>query len=107
MISTALDYARFLQMYLNGGSYGNVKILSRESVKMATSPHVKAGENESYGLGWAVSEEGIFSHGGSDGTFAWVDPAHGLIGEIFTQSPGGKNPSREFRRLISDACLTQ
>jgi len=107
MISTALDYARFLQMYSNGGSYGTVKILSRESIKMATSPHVKTAENESYGLGWAVSGEGIFSHGGSDGTFAWVDPAHGLIGEIFTQSPGGKNPSREFRRLITEACLTQ
>ncbi len=107
MVSTAMDYGKFLQMYLNGGNYGNAKIVSKESVKIATSRHVKSGDDGFYGLGWAVSAEGVFSHGGSDGTFAWVDPARGLIGEILTQSPGGKNPSREFRKLVSEACLSQ
>jgi CubicO group peptidase (beta-lactamase class C family) len=105
MISTAIDYARFLQMYLNDGRYGTVEILTPESVRYATRRHVEAGESGFYGLGWAVERDGSFGHGGSDGTMAWVDPGRDLIGLIFTQSPGGKNPSEEFRRLVSEAIV--
>ena len=105
MISTAMDYGKFLQMYLNGGRYGKVQIISRESVKNATSPHAKIDGDASYGLGWSVTREGIYSHGGSDGTLAWVDPAHDLFALVFTQSPGGKNPSKEFQKLVSEACV--
>jgi CubicO group peptidase (beta-lactamase class C family) len=105
MISTAMDYARFLQMYLNGGRYGNVQILTRESIQKATSPLVKSGESSHYGLGWSIGKDGVFSHGGSDGTMAWVDPSLDLFGLIFTQSPGGNNPADDFRRHVSQACL--
>jgi CubicO group peptidase (beta-lactamase class C family) len=104
MISTAMDYGKFLQMYLNGGRYGKAEILTPESVRKATSPLVKTGESAYYGLGWAVDNRGIFSHGGSDGTMAWVDPALDLFGLVFTQSPGGNNPVESFRRMVSDAC---
>jgi len=107
LISTAMDYGKFLQMYLNGGSYGNVRILSRESIKNATSPHAKTGEDTFYGFGWVVSKDGVYSHGGSDGTMAWVDPDRDLFGEVFTQSPGGKNPSHEFQQLVNEACTEQ
>ena len=33
----------------------------------------------------------------------WVDPARELIGMVLTQSPGGRNPTREFRELVSRA----
>lgn len=33
-----------------------------------------SGENSHYGLGWMVSPSGVYSHTGSDGTMAWVDP---------------------------------
>lgn len=105
MISTAMDYGKFLQMFLNGGRYGNVRIISRESVKKATSPQVKIDGEASYGLGWSVTREGVYSHGGSDGTMAWVDPTRDLFALVFTQSPGGKNPSREFQKLVSEACV--
>jgi CubicO group peptidase (beta-lactamase class C family) len=105
MISTAMDYGKFLQMYLNGGRYGKVQIISRDSVKKATSPHAKIDADASYGLGWSVTREGVYSHGGSDGTLAWVDPAHDLFALVFTHSPGGKNPSREFQKLVSEACV--
>jgi CubicO group peptidase (beta-lactamase class C family) len=106
MISTAMDYARFLQMYLNGGKYGTASVLTAESIRKATTSHVRIDQREgSYGYGWFISDEGVYSHGGSDGTFAWVDPSRDLIGLIFTQSPGGQNPSDEFRKLVAEACI--
>ena len=107
MISTAMDYGKFLQMYLNGGRYGKVEILTRELIRKATSPLVKAGESAYYGLGWSVDKDGVFSHAGSDGTMAWVDPSLDLFGLVFTQSPGGNNPVDNFQKLISEACLSK
>lgn len=105
MISTAMDYARFLQMYLNGGKYGSAQVLTEASIRKATTGHVRIDQREgSYGYGWFISDVGIYSHGGSDGTFAWVDPSRDLIGLIFMQSPGGQNPSDEFRKLVAEAC---
>jgi CubicO group peptidase (beta-lactamase class C family) len=104
MISTAPDYAKFLQMFLNGGSYGKVRILSPEWVKKATTGHAKSGDQSFYGLGWSVTEDGIYAHGGSDGTIAWVDPTRELFGIVFTQSPGGAIPTREFQALVAESC---
>ena len=103
MISTAPDYARFLQMHLNRGRYGDARILSEESVTAATWGDIASGTGTAYGLGWQVAAAGAYSHGGSDGTMAWVDPARELIGMVLTQSPGGVNPLREFRELVNRA----
>ncbi len=100
MISTARDFAVFLQCWLNGGAYGNVRLLSPESVRLGLT--VQSPDN-SYGYGWRIGEDGEFSHGGSDGTFAWGDPRRGIIGLVFTQSPGGDNPRDEFRRKVTEA----
>lgn len=104
MISTAPDYAKFLQMYLNGGTYGNVRLLPPESIRKAITPRIKSNENSHYGFGWMIANDGVYSHGGSDGTMAWVDPARDLFGLVFTQSPGGKNPRDEFVKLVTSAC---
>ncbi|MDP2959619.1 MAG: serine hydrolase domain-containing protein [Longimicrobiales bacterium] len=100
LISTAPDYAVFLQMFLNGGIYGTTRILKPETVELLTSRHTPPGE-AAYGYGWSLDEEeGIYSHGGSDGTFAWVDPARGIIGLVFTQTPAGENPRGKFMELV-------
>ncbi len=109
MISTAWDYAIFCQMYLNNGVYDGRRIISEESVTLATTPHTRGlyppEEQEEmsafYGYGWSVASDGVYSHGGSDGTWAWVDPAGEIVGIVFTQSPGGKNPSSEFAALVT------
>ncbi len=100
MISTAWDYAIFLQMFLNGGEYGGVRILKEETVKRMTSPQFPTGPGASYGYGWAVAEDGTYSHSGSDGTFAWVDPGHDMVGLVFTQTPSGPNPRARFVELM-------
>lgn len=111
MISTAWDYARFLQMWLEGGELEGTRILEEETVALATRPHTRSlyteeerAERESfYGFGWNVGTDGVFSHSGSDGTYAWVDPGRELIGIVFTQSPGGSNPRGSFRERIASA----
>jgi CubicO group peptidase (beta-lactamase class C family) len=107
LISTAMDYAKFLQMYLDQGQYPSGRILSVESVKKGTTPYIKVtggGDGSSYGFGWFISDDGVFAHSGSDGTYAWVDPSRDVIGLVFTQSPGGNNPRQEFKKLIEQAC---
>ena len=48
MISTAPDYARFLQMYLNRGRYADAQILSEESVVAGTRGEIASGTNTRY-----------------------------------------------------------
>ena len=100
LISTASDYARFLEMYRLGGLYGGRRLLKPETIKAATQGRVKIGEDSAYGYGWMVRTDGTYSHAGSDGTMAWIDPKREIIAMVFTQSPGGNNPTAEFRKLV-------
>lgn len=108
MISTADDYVVFCQMFLNGGVYGGQRIVSEETVMLMTSPKIRTnpgsdGPPSYYGYGWAVSEDGTFSHGGSDGTAAFADPSRNLIVLVFTQTPRGRNPVARFREVVDAA----
>ena len=113
MISTVMDYAVFCQMFLNGGIYNGKRILKEETVAAMTSPQTasiytvqqREHRDDYYGYGWNVSRDGIFSHGGSDGTAAWVVPEQKLIVLAFTQSPG-KHTGRlgaRFLKLVQAA----
>ena len=107
MISTAADYAKFLETFRNGGIYNGTRLLKEESVKAMLVPRAKISETSSYGLGWMLSPDGSYFHTGSDGTMAWVDPPRGIVGMVLTQSPGGVNPRNEFRQKIVDALRAQ
>ena len=90
-------------MFLNGGELGGFRLLDEEIVAAATtaapgSEHGDAGQ--AYGYGWFVFPDGSYGHGGSDGTYAWIDPAREIIGLVFTQSPGGRIPWEQFRRVV-------
>jgi CubicO group peptidase (beta-lactamase class C family) len=106
MISTAWDYAVFLQAMLNGGAYGDVRLLTEDMVTLMTRDHVEGPEG--YGFGWSVpdgyagwgSGPGHFGHSGSDGTDAFVDPENGIVALVFTQTPNGRPPFARFRELV-------
>jgi len=100
MISTAWDYAVFCQMFLNGGIYNGVRILEPETVELMTSPKIQVSGGGGYGYGWRITD-GIYGHGGSDGTNAWVDPERGIIGLVFTQTPSGRVSLDRFRQLVN------
>jgi CubicO group peptidase (beta-lactamase class C family) len=88
--STAMDYARFCQMMLEGGKAGNTRLLSRKSVELMTEDQLgKISPEQGFGLGFGV--EGVkapLSELGSAGEFVWggffytafsVDPKEQMI----------------------------
>ncbi len=100
LLSTASDYARFLQMMLNGGTLDGMRFLSRKSVEMMTVNHL--GELEypwdggmGFGLGFSVvldlgqyaklSSPGQYGWGGAYHSTYWVDPSEELVVVYFTQ----------------------
>ena len=113
MISTAMDYAVFCQMFLNGGIYGGKRIIEERTVKRMTGDTYFAGGEMDpergvrvgYGMGWMVDRDGTYFHTGSDGTAAWVDPSENLIVLVLTQTPRGRNPRNKFLELVRAALL--
>jgi len=103
LISTAPDYARFLEMYRLGGTIDGRRVLRAETTRAAVQPRVKINDSSSYASGWMVRADGTYSHTGSDGTFAWVDPSRELVAMVLTQSPGGNNPTAQFRALVEQS----
>lgn len=92
MISTAADYARFCEMWRRGGDLDGTRLIEKQSVEAAWTPapntrHGEAGNNH-YGYGWSYQEGRGWGHGGSDGTYALVNPAEELTILVFGQSRG-------------------
>jgi CubicO group peptidase (beta-lactamase class C family) len=95
--STIYDYAVFLQMMLNGGTYNGKRLLSRNSVRMMTMNQLgdvqRANNPNGFGLGFGVTSErgsgiipvnaGTYDWGGMFATMYWVDPKEKLIGLFY------------------------
>jgi CubicO group peptidase (beta-lactamase class C family) len=119
-VSTAMDYARFGQMLLNGGKLDGARVLSRTTVSLMTSDHlariqtpVTPGElllgtpGYTFGLGFAVRQgpgvagvpgsAGEFMWAGFAGTYFWVDPKEELVGVFMSQAP---SPERAYYRRL-------
>lgn len=75
LVSTAVDYARFLQMLLNGGELEGARILSPKSVEMMISNHVGSlyqNGDRGFGLGFEIiTDLGRAAHPGSVGQYSW------------------------------------
>ncbi len=100
--STAFDIAIFCQMFLDGGTYDDTRILSPASVAamtrnqtpgIPTTLHGTRRLESSWGYGWMIrgnetwayqpstlmSPE-TYRHGGAGGTYMWADPVNDLVG---------------------------
>ncbi len=95
LYSTAMDYARFMTMWMNKGRYGDTRLLSEETIETALYPYSDEGDGRHYGMHWAISNmqmsnglPALFGHGGSDGTLAYAAPELDAIVLFFTQSRG-------------------
>jgi CubicO group peptidase (beta-lactamase class C family) len=128
LVASTHDYARFCQMFLNGGEIGGKRILKADTVKLMTQNHIGSlrvgldgttarGNPEAvgFGLDFAVSLDppsanlpygkGTFYWGGAAGTWFWIDPVNDLafIGMIQNQGgnrPGGLNFRNDSARLV-------
>lgn len=120
LLSTASDYARFLQMLLNGGELNGARILSPKSVELMTSNHVGTLYSEGrfgFGLGFELTEHvgrsgrpgsvGEFGWGGAYYTKFWVDPVEKLVAVFMTQAlpSGGSSVQDQFRALVYQAVV--
>ncbi|MGH7468326.1 MAG: serine hydrolase domain-containing protein [Longimicrobiales bacterium] len=121
LLSTATDYARFLQMMLNDGELDGVRILSPKTVELMTVDHVGARYTTAgigFGLGFSVLEDlgargqpgsfGEFGWGGAYHSTYWVDPREQLVVVYFTQliPATGLDDHGKLRALVYQAFIT-
>ncbi|MHC4116530.1 MAG: serine hydrolase domain-containing protein [Planctomycetota bacterium] len=107
LYSTPVDYARFISMLMNGGTYDGDRILSADAVDRILAPvsvMTNLGSDMAAPTGFPFTEvyygqmsvlnmssDGqlqVFGHSGSDGTWAWAFPEHDMMAFYFTQSRG-------------------
>jgi CubicO group peptidase (beta-lactamase class C family) len=119
MVSTATDYARFLQMMLNGGQLDGKRYLGPKTVAFMTSdqigdgivpgPFYLPGPGYGFGLGFAVRRTagvapnegsvGDYTWNGVGGTHFWVDPKEDMFVVFMIQSPRARP---HYMNLIRD-----
>jgi len=115
LLSTAEDYARFLQMLANGGQLEGVRILGPKTVEAMTVNQVGdlyGTRGQGFGLGFWVTYDvgrtgelgsvGAFGWGGAYYTTYWVDPAEKLVAVFMTQllPAGGLDLQAKFKTLV-------
>ena len=120
LLSTASDYARFLQAVVNGGELDGVRVLGPKTVELMTSSHTGTLFNEGhtgFGLGFEVVEHvgrsgehgsvGLVSWGGAYHTDFWADPKEQVVAVLMEQllPSGGSDLHGKFRALVYQAIV--
>jgi len=119
LLSTAHDYARFLQMILNGGELDGARILSPRTVALMTHDQIAPltlGPGMGFGLGFSTVERvgasglapvGTFGWGGAYATVYQVDPVDRIVIVFMTQLlPNGSARARAmFPTLVYQALV--
>lgn len=109
LFSNANDLAKLYQMWLNLGTYGGERYLSKETTRLFTTTK---SPNSRRGLGFDKPDPrnnrssptapqapiSVYGHTGFTGTSFWVDPDNNMI-YIFLSNR--VNPSRTHKKLMS------
>jgi CubicO group peptidase (beta-lactamase class C family) len=119
-LSTAADYATFLQMMLNGGELNGTRILSRKTVESMLSDHLGGlafRPGQGFGLGFSITHDpaatglpgsvGEFGWGGAYHSTYWVDPEEELVVVYLTQLIPASNidDQQKVRTLVYQAIM--
>lgn len=120
LLSTAEDYASFLQMILNGGELNGVRVLSPTTVALMSTSHlgdIAFRPGQGFGLGFSVLEDvgtrgtpgslGELGWGGAYHSTYWIDPVEELVVVHLTQlaPAGGVDDQDKVRTLIYQAIV--
>jgi len=116
LLSTARDYARFLETMRRGGSIDGTRILSPLSVKLMSTNQVgtlHSANGLGFGLGFetvdrfganGMSHEGAFGWGGAYGSAYRVDPEARLVMVLMIQlMPNATDLGQVFPSLVYQA----
>ncbi|MCC5929470.1 MAG: serine hydrolase [Cyclobacteriaceae bacterium] len=117
LFSNATDLAKFGQMQLNKGIYGDRIFLSPETVELFTT---SIGTNNRRSLGWDKPDTNeknnpaskyasaeSFGHRGFTGTAIWIDPVYNLVyiflsNRVYPTARNNKLNDLKFRQKIQD-----
>jgi CubicO group peptidase (beta-lactamase class C family) len=120
LVSTATDYARFLQMLLNGGELDGIRILSPKTVELMTVNHLhdiefRPGQGislafdvlQDVGIRGTPGSIGDYGWGGAYHSTYWVSPKDRLVVVFMTQliPATGSDIHAKFRTLLYQAML--
>ncbi len=119
LVSTARDYARFLQMLLDGGTLDGTRVLAPRTVALMTTDQIDSlytVPGMGFGLGFEVVERagaggrvqsvGTFGWGGAYGSTYAVDPQEGLVFILLTQQiPNARGIMDRFPMLVYQALM--
>ena len=116
LLSTARDYARFLEMIRNGGALDGVRILSPRTVELMTTNQVGTLHSTTglgFGLGFETTDRfgangldsvGAFGWGGAYGSVYRVDPKARLVLVLMIQMlPNASDIGTRFPTLVYQA----
>lgn len=120
MLSTTTDYARLLQMLLNGGELDGVRLLAPKTVELMHANHTgdkyRSIDGDGFGLGfWTIGDVGVSGEMGSVGAYGWgsayfpqyvVDPKERLILIFMTQHrPAGNSTLNQRIKVLTYQAL--
>jgi CubicO group peptidase (beta-lactamase class C family) len=119
IVSTARDYATFLEALRNGGTLGKARILSPHAVQLMTTNQIGENLKTPRGLGFGYGFEttdkfgvagmesvGSYGWGGAYGTYYRVDPAERLVTVMMIQLlPNTTDFTDKFKASIYQALV--
>lgn len=122
LVSTILDYTRFIRMIVGGGELEGTRILDAGTLELMRTNQLPEGAGVQFpfwhmpdtvfGLGFALKTApaegepdaaiGEYHWGGMAGTHSWMSPAADIAALVFTQRlPGFWHPfSHEYKRQV-------
>ena len=125
LVSTLVDYIKFIQLIVNGGEWQDTRLLKPETLDLMRSSQLAEGVSVAFpmwampgtkfGLGFALKDEvsgdepagmkGEYHWGGMAGTHSWMSPDTGITGMCMTQRmPGFWHAfSHDFKALVYQA----
>ena len=118
LFSNANDLAKFMQVYLNLGTYGGREFLKKEIVEKYTS-RVYSDNGNRRGLGFdkpepdqkkisptsSYASPSSYGHSGFTGTYVWMDPEYNNLLYIFLSNR--IHPNQYNTKLITESIRTK
>ena len=119
------DFAKLCQLWLNGGELNGVRLLSPETVRIASTNRLHdqpdlpepVRRTQPWGLGWRLNHRGtagswgdalgerVFGHTGATGTMCWMDPDREGFCLLLTSAIRARAPWRlvQLSNMIASA----